>query len=293
MAAVIETGLPDLLFTLGTEFDDQVLSESADGRIKQTRANRLFTVAARDLFVRLRRDKMNPERLDPYNFTLSAQPNDSARYLLPTRGRQVFIVKDGEYQLESLDYHEKEDTVGYIINGPTIEILNYSVSGDVTAEVLLNPIELSYGKAAAGTGSTAVVLAQSPLIGRTSLEPNYYVGAYIGFEEGDARGEIRRITSQAIAAGVVTLTVSAWTSTPTTDDKYTFLLDLPNCMKQSVVLRAATKLARFDEVLSSDSGRDGMSLMHAEAERAYADARAELRGAIVGHLAQPERNRYR
>lgn len=282
MAAAIETGLPDLIYEIGSELDDLQIDESTSGRLNNNRVQRLISSTQREVFRKMRRDRLSMAAFDPYTFTLSTQPSDTDRYVLPRRARGVFWLKDGDSYLNSLDPHE-DSSSGFLSKRGTLELVNYTVVGTITCSCVLEPIELSYGVAATGTGSTAVVLATSPDLGRTHLEPDYYVGSYIGFETGDARGEVRRVTSQSISSGVVTLTVTAWTSAPSAADKYTFLLDLPKIMDRPVIYRTCEKLARFDKVLSTEQYDHGSAIMKAEYKEAYLDAKVALRNDMYGH----------
>jgi hypothetical protein len=282
MAAVIETGLPDLIYEVGSELDDLDIDESDRGRLNNNRVTRHINSSTREVFRRLRLDRVDIASLDPYTHTLSTQPSDSDRYLLPRRARQVFWLKDDDYYLLSLDPHETSSS-GFVYRRGTLELRNYTVNGTITAALMMEPVELSYGVSATGTGSTAVVLATSPDLGRTHLEPDYYVGSYIGFETGAAIGEVRRVTAQSISSGVVTLTVTAFTSAPSAADKYTFLLDLPKIMDRPVIYRSCEKLARFDKVLSTEQADIGPSIMAREYERAYMASKVALRNAVYGH----------
>ncbi len=106
MAALIDTGLPDLIRSIGTELDDLSIDESTRGRLNNNRVQRLMKSAISDIFRKMRRDKINISSQDPYTFTLSLQPSDTDRYLLPRRERQVFWLKDGDRYLYPLDPRE-------------------------------------------------------------------------------------------------------------------------------------------------------------------------------------------
>ncbi len=282
MAAVIDTGLPDLIYEIGSELDDLDIDESTRGRLNNNRVQRLIHSSQREVFRRLCRDRIDVVALDPYTFTLSTQPSDTDRYLLPRRARQVFWLKDGDTYLSSLDAHEGA-SIGFRFRRGTLELVNHTVVGTITCSCVLEPIELSYGVAATGTGSTVVVLAKSPDLGRTHLEPDYYVGSYIGWEKGVAIGEVRRVTAQSITSGVVTLTVTAWASAPSAADKYTFLLDLPKIMDRPVIYCTCEKLARFDKVLATEQSDHGSAIMNREFEKSYLDAKVTLRNSVYGH----------
>jgi len=253
MAVLVETGLPEILRELGTELHDTALSESADGLIARSWAARVLYTAAREIARRIRRAGAPPMALDPYEFTLSADPADSAQYILPRRARRVLYAKDDSGYYDSLDAGELGRS-GFVHQGRTIRFRN-----------------------ATPTGSTAVVLATTPTIGRTVLEADYYVGAWIAMESGAAAGDVRRVT--AYAPSTKTCTVAAFSSAPSPGDTYTFLLDLPPSMERAVILRAVLMLLRTDK--SIDADRDRITASYKEA---YENGLNDVKRGVVGHI---------
>jgi hypothetical protein len=271
--AFVEGGLPEMLRELGTELHDEDLSESADGLISRDWAARVLSTAARKVAKRIRHAGVPPATLAPCEFTLTVDPADSERYLLPRRARRVLYAKDDSGYYDSLDAGELGRS-GFVHEGRAIRFRNVTPTGDLLARVMLDPVSLSYGISAAGTGSTSVVLAATPTIGITVLEADYPVGALIAMESGAAQGEIRRVT--AFTPATRACTVDAFSSAP---DTYTFLLDLPPVMAPAVVLRAALILLRTDKSLDADKDR-----IMASYKEAYQDGLSDLKHGVVGHI---------
>jgi hypothetical protein len=289
MAIRVEAGLPDLLYQLGGEIHDLSLTESADGdRITQAWAVRALDIAQRDVFRRLLKDKVDPDRLNPYTFTLTVDPNDSSRYKLPYKARQILWLKDSnDTYFDALDTSELGGS-GYMFQGNGVYFTDsVSITGSLSARVICNPVPLSYGQAAANTGSTSVVLDATPNIGENVTEANSYVGCYIAMESGGAVGETRRIT--AFNTSTRACTVAAFSSAPAADDYYTIMMDVPAVMSEAVVRRAALILMRSDEALSTMAGPKGMQLMAADYERAYQEGRRALAQGSYGHIQQIRR----
>jgi hypothetical protein len=279
----IENGLPDLLEQIGLELHDLVLDGAHDGQISRNWSERAIYAASREVFRRLRDDHVDPLQFKQV-FTPTVDPNDDELYPLARRVRQVMRVFDDQGGDSEFDYWPigtyQVDTEGWVLEPTGLRLREATITGTMTIWAVQAPVRLSYGVCAAATSSTTLVLATSPAIGETSLEPNYYVGARICIESGGAKGDVRRVTSQSISSGVVTLTVAAFSSAPTGGtDTYSIVLDVPDCMSRAVVLRAALIILRTDRKM--DRQMDDVAASYQEA---YASGKAMLTGAQIGHI---------
>lgn len=278
----IENGLPNLLEQIGTEIHDLNLSGSNDGEIGRAWAERALYAASREVFRRLRREKVDPLHFKQ-SFTPTVDSSDDELYPLNRRVRQIIRVFDDYGSDTEIDYWPistyEVDSEGWVLEPTGLRLREATISGTMTVWAVQAPVRLSYGIAGSGTGSTALVLATSPAIGETSVESNYYVGARIAMESGSAIGDVRRVASQSISSSVVTLTVSAFSSAPSANDKYSIILDLPDCMSRAVVLRASLIILRT--LRKMDREMDDVAASYQEA---YASGKAILTGAKLGHI---------
>jgi len=280
----IENGLPDLLEQIGLELHDLNLDGAHDGvDLSRSWGARVIYGASREVFRRLRKEHVDPLHFKQV-FTPTVDSTDDELYPLNRRVRQIIRVFDDAGNDSETDYWPlgtyEVDSEGWVIEPAGLRLRNVTISGTLTIWAVQAPVRLSYGVSGAATSSTTLVLAASPAIDETSLEPNYYVGARICMESGGANGDVRRVSSQAIASGVVTLTVPAFTAAPTGGtDKYSIVLDLPDCMSRAVVLRAALIILRTNRKM--DRQMDDVAASYQEA---YASGKAMLTGAKIGHM---------
>lgn len=279
----IENGLPDLLEQIGTELHDLNLSGENDGDIGRTWGTRALFAASREVFRRLRKEHVDPLHFKQV-FTPTVDSSDDELYPLNRRIRQVIRVFDDYGSDTEVDYWPLAtydvDSEGWVIESNGLRLREATISGTMTIWAVQAPVRLSWGVCASGSGSTALVLATNPAVGETSLEPNYYVGARIAMETGAAKGDVRRVSSQSISSGVVTLTVPAFSSAPTGGtDRYSVVLDLPDCMSRAVVLRASLIILRT--LRKMDRQLDDVAASYQEA---YASGKAMLTGAQIGKI---------
>lgn len=287
MAYVIESGLPDLLNSLGTEIHDLTLTEAADGaQVSRSWAARVLHTAVREVFRRLRRDHVDPLQFKQ-ELSLTVDSSDDELYPLNRRVRQVMRVfdyesADNEHTYWPLaPYALKEQ--GWVLESDGLRLRGATVAGTLKVWALQTPARQSYGTAQAVT-STSITLAATPTgsLGITSVEPNYYLGARIGIETatgGNAvgAGQVARITAYAASTKICTV---AWETAPdATTFTYSILLDLPDCMQRAVVLRAALVILRTNAVM--DREMDDVAASYREA---YESGRAVLQGAKVGYI---------
>jgi len=278
MAYVIETGLPDLLSELGTEVHDLDLTEAADGRISRAWAIRAINTAVREVFRRLRKEKV-PALNFKQVLTPTVDSSDDELYPLNRRVRQVLRVFDAGSNDAEDDYWPlplyNVDDYGWVLEPDGLRLREAAVNGTLTVWAVQTPARQSYGTADSAT-TTKIVLPSSATLGQTSVEPNYYVGARIGIESGTAgAGQVRRIT--AYDSATRTCTVPTWTA-PTGTIVYSILMDLPDCMQRAVVLRAALIILRADK--SVDINEDDVAASYREA---YESGRDILKGNRIGY----------
>lgn len=286
MSYVIESGLPDLLHEIGTELHDLTLTEADDGRISRDWAARTFETAVREVFRRLRRDGIDPLQFKQ-EFSLTEDSSDSYLYPLNRRVRQIIRVYDDNNQTTESGYTNywpvstyDSMELGWVLEPGGIRLRGEpTIIGTLKAWVIQTPIRQSYGEATSAT-STGLVLQASADIGVSSKEPNYYIGSRVGIESASTGvGEVRRVT--AYDESTRTCTVAAWTATPTGTIKYSFLLDLPDCMQRAVVLRAALLILRADKAI--DREMDDVAAAYIEA---YESGKSLLKDAKVSYLPQ-------
>lgn len=279
MGYIVEAGLPDLLNGLGTEIHDLDLTEAADGRISRAWAARAIETAVREVFRRLRKEKVNP-LLFKQVLTPTANATDTELYPLNRRVRQVLrvfddISTDNEDDYWPLSTYQIGD-YGWVLEPDFLRLREATINGTLTVWAVQTPVRQSYGTASSATATT-LVLPSSATIGQTSVEPNYYVGARIGIESGTTgAGQVRRIS--AYDSATRTCTVPTWTTTPTGTIVYSLLMDLPDCMARAVVLRAALIIMRADKTL--DRADDDVAASYMEA---YESGKAILKGAKIGY----------
>ena len=279
----IENGLPDLMEQIGLELHDLNLDGAHDGETSRSWAERAISAGSGEVFRRLRKEHVDPLHFKQV-FTPTVDSSDDELYPLNRRVRQVLRVFDDQGNDSERDYWPigpyQVDTEGWVIEPTGLRLRQATIGGTLTIWALQAPVRLSYGVSGAASSSTTLVLATSPAIGETSVEPNKYVGARICMESGDAKGDVRRVISQSITSGVVTLTVAAFSAAPTGGtDTYSIILDVPDCMSRAVVLRAALIILRTNRKM--DRQMDDVAASYQEA---YASGKAMLTGAQIGKL---------
>jgi hypothetical protein len=280
----IENGLPDLLEQLGLELHDLKIDGDHDGSdIARNWGARAIHAASIEVFRRLRTENVDPLHFKQV-FTPTVDSSDDELYPLNRRVEQILRVFDDFGSDSERDYWPigpyQVDTEGWVLEPTGLRLREATISGTLTIWALVRPVRPSYGLSGAATSSTTLVLATDPIVGESDVEANKYVGARICIEKGDAKGDVRRVSSQSVASGVVTLTVPAFSSTPTgSTDTYSTVLDLPDCMSRAVVLRAALIILRT--LRKMDRETDDVAASYQEA---YAHGKAILRGAKIGHL---------
>jgi len=279
----IQNGVPDLLEQIGLELHDLNLDAATDGEISRSWAERAITAGSQEVFRRLRTENVDPLRFKEV-FTPTVDSSDDELYPLNRRVQQVMRVFDDQGSDTERDFWPlglyRVDTEGWVLEPTGLRLREATITGTMTIWAIQEPVRLSYGVSGAASSSTTLVLATDPAIGETSLEPNYYVGARICIESGDAKGDVRRVISQSITSGVVTLTVAAFSSAPTGGtDRYSIVLDVPDCMARAVVLRAALIILRTNRKM--DRQMDDVAASYQEA---YASGKAMLTGAQIGKL---------
>jgi len=279
----IENGLPDLLEQLGLELHDLDLDGDQDGEISRHWGARAIHAGAKEVFARLRKENVDPLRFKQ-DFTPTVDSSDDELYPLNRRVEQVLRVFDDRGSDNEVDYWPlgpyQVDTEGWVLESGGLRLREATVSGTLTIWAIVRPVRPSYGLSGAATDDTSLVLATDPAVGETDVEANKYVGSRICIETGDAKGDVRTVSSQSVAAGVVTLTVPAFSSTPTgSTDTYSTVLDLPDCMARAAVLRGALIILRSNRKM--DRQMDDVAASYIEA---YEDGKALLKGAKIGHL---------
>jgi hypothetical protein len=280
----IENGLPDLLEQFGLEIHDLKLDGDHDGKhVGRNWASRAIHAGATAVYRRLRKEKVDPLRFKQV-FTPTVDSSDSELYPLNRRVEQVIRVFDDQGSGSEFDYWPlspyQVETEGWVLEPDHLRLRKATISGTLTIWAIVRPVRPSYGLSGAATSATTLVLATDPVVGKTDVEPNKYVGSRICMESGDANGDVRRVTSQAVASGVVTLTVPAFSSTPTgSTDSYSTVLDVPDCMARAAMLRGALIVNRT--LRNMDREMDDLAASYQEA---YGQGKSILQGAKIGHL---------
>lgn len=266
---MIELTVDDYLTRLGEAIDDTTLTASADGaRISRARALAQINAARRGLLREFLQAGVAESRFSE-RVEISADSSDTDMYALPSRMYHLIAIVDGDDSVyEPVRSRLRPRDVGYLVEPRSIRWYNIDPPGvTLYAIVVREPVSLSTGTAAAGTTSS-ITLASSPTTGRNILENDHYNGCRMAILSGTGALQTATVTDFVASTRVATAT---WSTAPSTDSVYSFMEDMPRCVVDSVVLRAAYNLTRFDAEFDHVIDR-----LYGEYQHAYHSALAEL-----------------
>jgi hypothetical protein len=256
--------------------DDLTLDFGTDARVKQNRAIKALNQASKKVWSALRADGVDPMTWKQ-EVALTVDANDSDRYPLPPRTRQVILTQDDTTQFRPAGTF-KTGAAGYVVEEGcrAIRIRNLTIVGTYDAWIVQEPVNVSMSALAGASGSTdTITLEASPSVGSTVIEDDYYNGAQIAITSGTGVGQIRTISDYAGSTRVATLSTD-WTTPPTVSGSsvYSILTDIPGAAVNAQVLRAAMQIVRSDEVMKEfyadlredylAAYRDGYMLIHTQ-----------------------------
>jgi hypothetical protein len=177
---------------------------------------------------------------------------------------------------DDLAYHPvysamREYQDGYLVEPGKIRFWNLNRPSAATyAYYLAEPLLLSFGTAAAGAAST-ITLPATATGGVSVADDDYYNNEEISIIGGTGIGQTATVSDYVGSTRVVTVS-SAWGTQPDNTSVYTFMCELPLCVRQAVVLRAAVNISRMDSTFEHAVQR-----LYGEYQQAFASALAELK----------------
>ncbi len=266
--AVIQLTVDDYLTRFGEAVDDTTLTGSADGdRITRARALGQINISRRAVFRELLAAGIVESRLSE-RVAITADATDADMFALPKRRYRligIFNAEDKEYP--SVYSRHRNRQAGYLVEGNDIRWFIMDPPDETLyAVVIREPATLSTGTAAAGT-TTSLTLATAPTVGRNIQEDDYLNGCKVGILSGTGALQTSTITDYTSAL----VATCAWTVAPSTDSVYSIMENMPSCIVDAVVLRAAHNLSRFDAEFDHVINR-----LYGEAVHAYNSALMEL-----------------
>lgn len=251
----MQEGTVDFFLTeVGACLDDFVISRSADGKIGRNRTIAHIQTAQVAVQRKLRAYGGHPSQL-ARKVTLTEDSENDAYYICPPRAIGVFAVEDDNgIQYVPFPSRKHYYRAGFLVeraqatttwNGRLcIHFMNYEPTGTVYAWVLEEPVRLSAGD---GTyAATSATLEASPDVGLTVNDDDYYIGAQLVVMQAasTAFGLIQTVTDYVGKTGVCT--VGTWSTTPTSNDDYSFLCELPRVTWRQIVLETVRIITRVD-----------------------------------------------
>jgi hypothetical protein len=251
--SIQEGSVDHFLAEVGERLDDTTVSRTADGTIVRARTmNKLHAALVRCWsYLRPRSHWTQLAR----KITLTEDSENSNRYILPPRVWGVASVEDsnGIYYAprgSRLRHYE----AGFIIErrastaGPNnrgvVRFLNYDPSATISAWVLEEPTRMSGGDAT--YTSTTMVLEASPDLGATVIDDDYYNGSQFIITQSGAATEGDIGTATDYVGSTRTLTMPTWSTTPTAQDDYSVLCDLPRIAWPYLVMETVRGVVRVD-----------------------------------------------
>lgn len=280
MANEVELGLAEALLEIGVEANDFTLSVSADGDISRASAVRALKTSLRDTYSELIARVVNPLALHD-EVTLTRDATDTALYPdVPPRTVQVMYVYDA-------GGHDYED-LGALVKGAMgrsgfrwtphgIRLFNVSPPATLYAWLAQEPPTPSYGQVFTPT-ATSINIVEIPTLGVSSLEKDYYIGAWLGIEAGTGKGQVRVVTDYDPATGKIT--VPAWTTIPDATSYYSFKMGVPRgAAYRAAILGAVMKLKRSYKAIQQDED-DLRAAYMGELQRAAVDLKKRSVGLL-------------
>jgi hypothetical protein len=240
---------------VGDALDDFTISRSADGKLGRERTIAHLHTAQVTVFRTLKDYGGHPSQL-ARKVTLTEDSENADHYICPPRTIGVFAVEDSngllytpfgsrKYAYRSGFIVERAKTTNKYNNRICIRFMNYSPTGTVYAWVLEEPAKFSAGD---GTyAATSITLEASPDVGTTINDDDYYIGTQFIVTQSAAAafGLIGTATAYVGKTGVAT--VGTWATTPTANDDYSILCDLPRVTWRQITLEAIRIITRVDK----------------------------------------------
>lgn len=283
---MIQLTVDDYLTRFGEAVDDTTLTGTADGdRISRARALPQINIARRSIFRELLAAGIVESRFSE-KVAITADSSDADKFALPKRRYRligIFNADDKEYP--SVFSRHRNNRAGYLVEGSDIRWFIMDPPGEtIYAVVIREPATLSLGTAAAGS-ATSITLATAPTVGRNIQEDDYLNGCGVAILSGTGALQTSKITDFTSAL----VATSAWDTAPSTDSVYSIMEDMPSCVVDAVVLRAAHNLTRFDAEFEQVINR-----LYGEAVHAYQSVLMELQTPSSESAEHPRKaERYR
>ena len=279
--AVIQLTVDDYLTRFGEAVDDTDLTGTSDGdRISRARALGQINIARRSIQRELLAAGIVESRFSE-RIEITADSTDADMFALPKRRyRLIGIFNGDDKEYPSCYSRHRNNQAGYLVEGETIRwFIMDPPSVTIYAVIIRAPAVLSLGTAAAGS-TTSITLATAPTVGRNIQEDDYYNGCKIAILSGTGLLQTSTITDYTSAL----VATSAWTVAPSTDSVYSIMENMPACIVDAVVLRAAHNLTRFDAEFDHVINR-----LYGEAVHAYNSCLMELQTPSSESAEQPRR----
>lgn len=267
---MISMTLDDYLVRFGEVIDDTTMTGAANGlRISRARALAQINMARRQLLREFLQAGVAQSRFSE-KVALVVDSADTDVYTLPSRmAKLITVVNADDREYHPVYSRHRTGEAGYLVEPRCIRWFNADPPGvTLYGIVIREPVMLSRGTAGAGA-TTSITFATTPDVGSNVEEDDHYNGSRIAIISGTGALQIATITDFAGSTGVAT---SAWTTAPDVTSVYSLMEDMPRCVMDAVVLRAAHNLTRFDPEFDHVIDR-----LYGEYTHAFDAALAELK----------------